>query len=82
MIDVKTAIALVQKQFPQKRMRGGVDEVGNMYLFQFVDRDATEEEAKWDNALIGVDKATGEISHHSFFDDDILFGDVKPITDY
>lgn len=81
-IDVRTAISMVEKQFPNKRMRGGVDEFGNIYLFQFVDKDATEEEVKWDNGLIGVDKVTGKISHHSAFDLDILFGDVKPITEY
>ncbi len=81
MIDVKTAIAMLEKQFPDKRIDGNPSQVDDLLIFGFVDKTATEEEAKWDNTVVGVNRFTGKISWHSLFDENIM-KNAKPITDY
>lgn len=81
MIDVRTAIAMLAEKFPDKRIDGNPGQIGDLLVFGFVDKSATEEEAKWDNTVVGVNRITGKISWHSLFDEDIM-QNVKPITEY
>lgn len=82
MIDVKTAMSMVESKYPNKKLRGNPFKLGDLLLFWYVDKTATEDEAKWDNRIIGVNAMTGEMSTHSFLDEDIAFGNTEPITDY
>lgn len=82
MMDIKATIAMLAEKFPDKRINGNPGEIGDMFIFGFVDKNATEQEARWDNTVVGVNRITGNISWHSAFDEDIMFGDVKPITEY
>lgn len=82
MISVREAMIMIEKEFPDKRLRGKPCKLNDLLLFNYVDKNGTEEEVKWDNGLIGVNTRTGKISHHSAFDEDIMFGDVKPIAEY
>ncbi len=81
MIDVRTAIAMLKEQFPDKRVDGNPGEIGDLLIFSFVDKNATEEEAKWDNTVVGVNRFTGKISWHRLFDKDIM-QNAKPILEY
>lgn len=81
MIDVKTAIAMLAEKYPNKRIDGDPGEVGDLLVFGFVDKNATPEEAKWDNTVVGVNRITGNISWHSLFDEEIM-KNAKPITEY
>lgn len=81
MISVRAAMAKIEKKFPDKRLRGTPFKIGDLLLFQYVNKTATEKEAKWDNGLIGVDAVTGKMSNHSFFDEDIM-GKGIPISEY
>lgn len=81
MIDVRTAIAMLTEKFPDKRLRGNPCKLNDLLLFNYVDKNGTEDEVKWDNGLIGVNARTGKISHHSAFDEDIM-QNAKPITEY
>lgn len=80
MIDVRTAIAMLEEKFPNKRVDGEPGEVDDLLIFGFVDKKATEEEAMWDNTVVGVNRITGEISWHSVFDEYII-RNAKPITE-
>ncbi len=81
MIDVRTAIAMLTEKFPEKRIRGNPVQIGDLITFDFVDKNATEEEAMWDNTVVGVNRITGKISWHSVFDADIM-NNGTPITEY
>ena len=56
-------------------------QIGDLITFDFVDKNATEEEAMWDNTVVGVNRITGKISWHSVFDADIM-NNGTPITEY
>lgn len=80
MIDVRTAITLAETQYPTKRKRGGAAETEDMFVFSFVEKNATEEQIFWDNTAICVDKKTGECSKHFLTEPDVW--EAKPIEDY
>ena len=82
MVSVSAAMTMIEEKFPNKRLRGNPFKLGNLLLFNYVDKDSTEEEAMWDNGLIGIDAVTGKMSYHSIFDEDIAFGNTEPITEY
>lgn len=81
MITVREAMATIEKKFPDKRLRGNPCILNDLLLFNYVDKNGTEDEVKWDNGLIGVNARTGKISHHSAFDEDIM-ENAKLITEY
>ena len=80
MMDVKTAISILEVKFPYKRIDGNPAVLGDLFVFRFVDKNATKEEIWWDNTVVGVDRITGEISWHSSFDKDII-PSAKPILE-
>lgn len=81
MLDLRSAIAVAEKQYPTKRMRGNPAETDGMFLFSFVEKDAKENESRWDATVIGVDKHTGACSLHNMWSTDIM-QNAKPILEY
>ncbi len=81
MISVREAMAMIENKFPDKRLRGNPCKLDNLLLFNYVDKNETEEQAMWNNGLIGVNVVTGKMSHHSVFDKDIM-QNAKPILEY
>ena len=82
MIDVRTEIALIEKKYPNKRMRGDPGEWNGKFTFQFIDKNITEDEAKWDAGIIAVDKVSGAISEFNAFANRDFWENEKPITEY
>lgn len=82
MISVRDAIALIEKKYPNKKMRGNPGEWNGKFTFRFVDKTATEDEAKWDAGIIAVDKDNGEISEFNAFANRDFFEHAKPILEY
>lgn len=82
MLDVRAAIALIEKKYPNKKMRGKPCEWNGKYTFRFVDKTATEDEAKWDAGIIAVDKNTGNISEFNAFANLDYLTNAKRITEY
>lgn len=75
MITVKEAMAMLGKKFPDKRIRGNPGLAGDLYVFAFPNKNASEEEAMWDHTAVCVDRNTGEISWHNVFEPSIWNAD-------
>lgn len=82
MLSVRDAIALIEKKYPNKRMRGNPGEWKGKFTFQFVDKASTEDEAKWDAGIIAVDKHSGTISEFNAFANLDFFENNQPILEY
>lgn len=82
MLSVREAIALVEKEYPDKRMRGNPGEWNGKFTFHFVDKTATEEQAKWDAGIIAVDKVSGKITKFNAYANRDFFENNQPILEY
>lgn len=79
MLNLETAIELLQRKFPDKKMIGNPAEYKGKYTFSMVSRDYVEGTPNWDSTIIAIDKSTGKISQFNAFSDPDFLTEAKPI---
>lgn len=81
-MDVKTAMSIVVKTFPDKKITGNPAEYNGKYTFNIVSKDYVEGTPNWDATIAAVDQKTGKVETLNAFADLDYGFNAKPILSY
>lgn len=78
-MDLKTAISILEKEFPDKKIIGNPAKYRGKYTFSMVAKDFDEGTPNWDATITAIDINSGEVSQFNAFGEPDFLTEATPI---